>query len=54
MSGGGAEGTVLCVGVVTWRRGGGGGRVGDGEGLREGEELSGVVWGQTFVFAIFG
>ena len=41
--GGSAEGTDLIVGVITRMRGGGGGRVGEGEGLRECEGLVGAA-----------
>ena len=45
----GMEGTVLCAGIVTQRRGGGGGWV----GLGEEEGLDGAAQGQYFVLAIF-
>ena len=51
--GGGIAGTDLYDGVVTRDRGGGGGKVGDGEGLGEGVGFVGVMLGQTLVWAIF-
>ena len=46
-------GTDLYVGAVMRVRGGGGGKVGDGEGLGEGVGFVGVMLGQTLVWAIF-